>query len=380
MIHFLLAGYLFACVLVGVDPGVRRPPYPLRLVLLFATMAFHAFFGVALLTGEAVLRGRVLLRPSGGASTSSPTSGTAARWPGRSGRSPTLGLAHARRGAVVPLRRAGGAPRRPGRRPRPRRRPDAPTTRCCGRLAERDRDPAAPGPRDTPSPVSSEPLDGAGAATTGTPSAPTAPPDPFDLDGFVALPRVGGTGPVARTAPGSSSVPPRWTRRASAGQVRCGTWTRRAVRPARLLTRSTEGESGPRSPGRATLLFLSSRPDPVPATTTTTKRPAALWLLPAARWRAAAVWCGAPAASAPSASPATPGTLVLGSPPRCRPRPTSTADEAATKARKDAGVRRSCTTAYPVRFWDHDIGPAQHPPARAPSVARRRGARASRPT
>ncbi len=49
-VHFLLAGYLFAWVLVGVDPGPHRPTYPLRLVLLLATLGFHAFFAVALMT------------------------------------------------------------------------------------------------------------------------------------------------------------------------------------------------------------------------------------------------------------------------------------------------------------------------------------------
>lgn len=48
-LHFLLAGYLFTSVLIGVDPGVRRPAYPLRLVLLFVTLSFHAFFGIALM-------------------------------------------------------------------------------------------------------------------------------------------------------------------------------------------------------------------------------------------------------------------------------------------------------------------------------------------
>ncbi|WP_454041915.1 cytochrome c oxidase assembly protein [Cellulosimicrobium sp. Marseille-Q8652] len=52
LLHFTLAGYLFANALVGVDPGPHRPPYPQRLLLLFATMAFHAFFGVALTSGE----------------------------------------------------------------------------------------------------------------------------------------------------------------------------------------------------------------------------------------------------------------------------------------------------------------------------------------
>jgi len=53
--HFLLAGYLFVWVLVGIDPGPRRWPPSLRLVILFATISFHAFFGVALTTGTALL-------------------------------------------------------------------------------------------------------------------------------------------------------------------------------------------------------------------------------------------------------------------------------------------------------------------------------------
>jgi cytochrome c oxidase assembly factor CtaG len=55
-VHFLLAGYLFAWLLIGVDPGPHRPGYPLRLVVLFATMAFHAFFGVTLVTGSTLLQ------------------------------------------------------------------------------------------------------------------------------------------------------------------------------------------------------------------------------------------------------------------------------------------------------------------------------------
>ncbi|BDZ48140.1 copper resistance protein D [Frondihabitans sucicola] len=54
-IHFLLAGYVFFFVLIGVDPGPKRPPYPLRLILLMATLAFHAFFGLALMSGTDIL-------------------------------------------------------------------------------------------------------------------------------------------------------------------------------------------------------------------------------------------------------------------------------------------------------------------------------------
>lgn len=53
--HFLLTGYLFCWVLIGRDPGPHRPPYPLRLVLLLVTLSFHAFFGVALMSGSEVL-------------------------------------------------------------------------------------------------------------------------------------------------------------------------------------------------------------------------------------------------------------------------------------------------------------------------------------
>jgi putative copper resistance protein D len=55
VVHFSLAGYLFVNALVGIDPGPQRPPYPQRLLLLFATMAFHAFFGVALTSGDVLL-------------------------------------------------------------------------------------------------------------------------------------------------------------------------------------------------------------------------------------------------------------------------------------------------------------------------------------
>ena len=55
VVHFSLAGYLFINGLIGIDPGPRRASYPLRLVLLFATMAFHAFFGLALVSGTSLL-------------------------------------------------------------------------------------------------------------------------------------------------------------------------------------------------------------------------------------------------------------------------------------------------------------------------------------
>ncbi len=55
IIHFLVVGYLFAQTLVGIDPVAGRAPYPLRLILLLATMAMHAFFGLSLVEGEGLL-------------------------------------------------------------------------------------------------------------------------------------------------------------------------------------------------------------------------------------------------------------------------------------------------------------------------------------
>ena len=55
IVHFLITGYLFVQSLIGVDPVPYRAPYPLRLVLLMATMGFHAFFGIALMGGTGLL-------------------------------------------------------------------------------------------------------------------------------------------------------------------------------------------------------------------------------------------------------------------------------------------------------------------------------------
>ena len=55
IVHFLLTGYIFILSMIGTDPLPRRAPYPMRLVLLLATMGFHAFFGVAIMGGDNLL-------------------------------------------------------------------------------------------------------------------------------------------------------------------------------------------------------------------------------------------------------------------------------------------------------------------------------------
>ncbi|MDT0197039.1 cytochrome c oxidase assembly protein [Arthrobacter sp. AB6] len=55
IVHFLLTGYIFILSMIGTDPLPLRAPYPMRLVLLLATMGFHAFFGVAIMGGTNLL-------------------------------------------------------------------------------------------------------------------------------------------------------------------------------------------------------------------------------------------------------------------------------------------------------------------------------------
>ena len=56
-IHFLLAGYLFFYVIIGVDPNPRKVPHIVRIIVLFAAMSIHAFFSIALLSTTTLLDG-----------------------------------------------------------------------------------------------------------------------------------------------------------------------------------------------------------------------------------------------------------------------------------------------------------------------------------
>ncbi|NDK90680.1 cytochrome c oxidase assembly protein [Gordonia desulfuricans] len=54
-IHFIIIGYLFFWVVIGIDPGPQRIPYLARIGYLFGVMPFHAFFGIALMTMSSVI-------------------------------------------------------------------------------------------------------------------------------------------------------------------------------------------------------------------------------------------------------------------------------------------------------------------------------------
>ena len=56
-IHFILAGFLFFNVIIGIDPSPRKYPHILRIVILFGAMSLHAFFSVALMSETTLIDG-----------------------------------------------------------------------------------------------------------------------------------------------------------------------------------------------------------------------------------------------------------------------------------------------------------------------------------
>ncbi|MFE9580399.1 cytochrome c oxidase assembly protein [Nocardia sp. NPDC006044] len=56
-LHFLLSGYLFYWVVIGIDPKPRRVEPLTKLGMVFGSLPFHAFFGIALMSMNTVLGG-----------------------------------------------------------------------------------------------------------------------------------------------------------------------------------------------------------------------------------------------------------------------------------------------------------------------------------
>lgn len=49
-VHFIVAGCLFFWPILGIDPVPGRVSHPFRILMLFASMPFHAFLGIAIMT------------------------------------------------------------------------------------------------------------------------------------------------------------------------------------------------------------------------------------------------------------------------------------------------------------------------------------------
>ena len=180
--------------------------------------------------------------------------------------------------------------------------------------------------------------------------------DPFhDLDGYVALPRLGG---LLMSPDGSRLVVGVATLDPKRAGYRTALWEvdPEGTRPSRRLTRGAEGESPAAFLPDGSLLFTSTRKDP-DAEQPQDDAPAALWLLPAAGGEARPV-VERPGGVSGVVVARTAGTVVFGS-PTLPGADTADDDAARRKARKDAAVTAILHESYPVRYWDHDLGPAR---------------------
>lgn len=54
-LHFVLVGCLWFWPILGLDPMPSRLPYPMRMLAVFATMPFHAWLGIAIMSASTVM-------------------------------------------------------------------------------------------------------------------------------------------------------------------------------------------------------------------------------------------------------------------------------------------------------------------------------------
>ena len=182
---------------------------------------------------------------------------------------------------------------------------------------------------------------------------------PFgDLDAYVNLPRVGGLwlSPDGRRLVVAVATPDHKKTRYTTALWEVDPAGERA---ARRLTRSDDGESAAAFTPAGDLLFTSVRPanqdGPADGADAAGEEPrAALWLQPATGGDARVV------ANLPGGVQGVvvsdSGALVLGS-PLLPSSPDADGDKEKRKARKEAGVSAILHEEYPVRYWDHDLGP-----------------------
>ncbi|TQN42268.1 dipeptidyl aminopeptidase/acylaminoacyl peptidase [Blastococcus colisei] len=180
------------------------------------------------------------------------------------------------------------------------------------------------------------------------------PAGPFeDLARFVALPRIGG---LALSADGTRLAVSVQTLDPQEKKWQSALWEVDPAgrRPARRLTRSAPGESSPTWAPDGSLLFTSARPDP--DTADDGDPVPALWSLPGEGGEARLVLSRPGGISGVRVAAGT-GDVVVSA----ATMPSGSATDADTERRKkraDAGVTAVLHEAYPVRYWDHDLGPA----------------------
>ncbi|WP_300614167.1 S9 family peptidase [Trebonia sp.] len=182
--------------------------------------------------------------------------------------------------------------------------------------------------------------------TADAPAARDAATAFHDLSDYMAIPRV----TALRLAPGGSWLAASvQTLSADRKKYVTSIWRidARGGQPRRL-TRSADGEGGPRFLPDGSLLFTSKRPDP-DAKAENGDAVAALWLLPPGGGEARVIW--SPAGGVTEVETAAGRRRVVAV------SPVLPDDERLRKERKDAGVTAILHETVPARYWDHDLGP-----------------------
>jgi dipeptidyl aminopeptidase/acylaminoacyl peptidase len=194
-----------------------------------------------------------------------------------------------------------------------------------------------------------------GLTMTTTPrSAPTLAPV-FDLDRFLQLPRVSG---LALAPDGRRLVAAVATAAPDGKRFVTALWELDpdGERPPRRLTRSAPGESGAAFLPDGSVLFTSTRPDP-DADHHDDDEVASLWLLPAGGGEARIV-AAAPGGIATVRTARRTGTVAFLA--NLFPGVESLEeDREHGKARENADVGALLFESYPVRYWDHYLGPRE---------------------
>ena len=178
---------------------------------------------------------------------------------------------------------------------------------------------------------------------------------PFhDLSEFVALPRLAG---LTLSADGTRLVTAVAELDADGTKWVTALWEidPAGERDPMRLTRSAPGESAPTFLPDGTLLFTSKRPDPGAGSGADDPK-AALWALPGAGGEARLVIAPPNGVAGVAAADVSGDVVMLAS---LTPGSADLAADAETRtARRDAGVTAILHESYPVRYWDHDLGPA----------------------
>jgi dipeptidyl aminopeptidase/acylaminoacyl peptidase len=180
-----------------------------------------------------------------------------------------------------------------------------------------------------------------------------SPPTPFyDVDEFLALPRVSG---LAVSPDGSRVVTSIAELNDKRTEFVSAIWEvdPEGRQPARRLTRGAKGESSPAFTSDGDLLFVAARP-----TDEDDKPPASLWRLPAAGGEA--VEALALPGGVEGVRTARTAAVTVVAAKLLRSASGVDEDKRLRTLRKDSKVSAVLHSGYPVRYWDHDLGP-DHP-------------------